>query len=663
MLIVPEHPDASERQNMSAQFGCYHFDDKPVERNERANLEAWMAPYGPDGVRCHNRQNLQILYAAFETKSDSCCALQPFVSQSGNIVTFDGRLDNREDLLRDLEGLPSAATDVAIIAAAFEKRGVDCLSKLIGDWALSVWMPQARSLLLAKDTIGTRPLYYFFERNEVRWSSVLGPLVKSIGNACELNKEYIAGWLSFFPATHLSPYVGVHSVPPSSYVLLSRSKTLVREYWRFDPAKRIRYRSDGEYEEHFRVVFGRSVARRLRSNHPVLAELSGGMDSSSIVCMADCLISNGIGATPRLDTISYYNDAEPNWNERPYFTKVEDRRGRTGFHIDFGSSPPVPWLYPRDTFVPSPGFIGNPALRSNLASCLSTGGNRVVLSGIGGDEVLGGVPNCVPELADLLATAEFKRFCRQLTKWALARRKPVFGLAIATLRAFLPPSLGGLEKARRTANWLEAAFVRTNREALRGYDKRLGLTGSLPSFEDAVQTLEGLRRQLSCYSPPPSPIYEKRYPYFDRDLLEFLFAVPRDQIVRANQRRSLMRRALRDVVPEEILNRRRKAFVTRSPVVFVTQEWHALMDMAANMLCASLGVVNAAKFGAALRETREGRPVSLSRLLRTIDLEHWLRHAEAFGVLRLPDNGRVQGVREGQIPKARLTAGQPHEKG
>ena len=90
-------------------------------------------------------------------------------------------------------------------------------------------------------------------------------------------------------------------------------------HWDFDPAARIRYRTDSEYEEHFRVVFAESVRRRLRSDAPILAELSGGIDSSSIVCMADTIIARDADAFPRLDTLSYYNESEPHWNERPLF--------------------------------------------------------------------------------------------------------------------------------------------------------------------------------------------------------------------------------------------------------------------------------------------------------------------------------------------------------
>lgn len=119
------------------------------------------------------------------------------------------------------------------------------------------------------------------------WSTILDPLVLFAGHSFRLEEEYVAGWLAYFPAPHLTPYVGIHSVPPSSFVRLARKTLKVVKYWDFDPANEIRYRVDAEYEEHFRVVFSESVRRRLRSDSPVLAELSGGIDSSSIVCVAD----------------------------------------------------------------------------------------------------------------------------------------------------------------------------------------------------------------------------------------------------------------------------------------------------------------------------------------------------------------------------------------
>ena len=121
-------------------------------------------------------------------------------------------------------------------------------------------------------------------------------------------------------------------------MLLRPGKHIVSKYWDFDPGKRIRYRTDAEYEEHFRSVLATAVQRRLRSDRPVLAELSGGMDSSSIVCMADIVIARGVAECPRLDTISWFNDSydhlERDSNELHWISKVEQKRGRTGFHIN-----------------------------------------------------------------------------------------------------------------------------------------------------------------------------------------------------------------------------------------------------------------------------------------------------------------------------------------
>ena len=108
----------------------------------------------------------------------------------------------------------------------------------------------------------------------------------------------------------------------SACLVRATSRSLqVKRYWEFNPAKAIRYRNDAEYEEHFRVVFENSVRQRLRADTPILAELSGGMDSSSIVCMADEINRKTERGTARVDTISYYDDSEPNWNERPYFRR------------------------------------------------------------------------------------------------------------------------------------------------------------------------------------------------------------------------------------------------------------------------------------------------------------------------------------------------------
>src|SRR5262249_14853412 len=156
----------------------------------------------------------------------------------------------------------------------------------------------------------------------------------------------------------------------------------------------------------------------------------------------------------------------------------------------------------------------------------------------------GGVPTPAPELEDLLATGQFRMLAHQLKIWALDKRRPWFHLFFEAAREFFPPALVGVSKHKRPAPWLNPGFVKRNRPALQGYENKLKLFGPLPTFQENISTLQALQRQLGCEALPSGPLYEKRYPYLDRGLLEFMYSVPRQQLVRPGQRRSLMRRAL-----------------------------------------------------------------------------------------------------------------------
>src|SRR5712691_5792480 len=259
---------------MSVQFGRWNFEGQPPEAEYIEKVNATLAPYAPDGNETYAHGGVKILYRAFHTTKESHHEVQPHVSASGAVITWDGRLDNRAELIGELcsflktnaataysrgsnfaimnsgqveggttslenQGRGPCAmaysigpnilsanstdeyTDVEIVAGAYEKWGADCLGKLIGDWALSIWSPRERSLILAKDFVGTRHLYYSMEKDHVTWSTILDPLVLFAGRTFEICEEYIAGWFSImFPAANLTPYVGIHAVSPSSVVLL-----------------------------------------------------------------------------------------------------------------------------------------------------------------------------------------------------------------------------------------------------------------------------------------------------------------------------------------------------------------------------------------------------------------------------------------------------------
>jgi len=612
---------------MSVQFGRCNFDGQPVNPDYLSKVMTTLLPHGTDDASTYCEGPVAVLCRAFHTTKESRREVQPYLSGLGSVIAWDGRLDNREELAHELESHNDTdVTDLALVATAYERWGTDCFSKLKGDWALSIVNLAERSVVLAKDIVGTRHLYYSIESRGVTWSTLLDPLVLFADRCFALNEEYIAGWLSFFPATNLTPYTDIHSVPPSSYVRIRDGRWITKQYWTFDPSKKIRHGTDAEYEEHFRTLFKESVRRRLRSDRPIIAELSGGMDSSSIVSVADDLIAARKAETPRLDTLSYYNDSEPNWDERPYFQKVEQKRGRSGYHVDLSSQEMFDIDVCQDSFLATPGIrLYRSRADKQSAAYMLSHENRVVLSGIGGDEVLGGVPTPLPELADLLAGVRFRSLARQLKVWALRNRKPWVRLFLDTVREFLPRTLIRIPQDRQPAPWLRTTFVNRHRATFLNYESRLKFFGPSPSFQEAMKTLEGVQRQIECFSVPLELPYEKRYPYLDRDLLEFLYAVPREQLVRPGRRRSLMRRALVGIVPDEVLNRRRKAFAARAPLVAISTEWASLVRVSERMVGEALGIVDGKSFSEALRKARYGGEGPIGALIRTLDLEFWLR--------------------------------------
>jgi asparagine synthase (glutamine-hydrolysing) len=255
-----------------------------------------------------------------------------------------------------------------------------------------------------------------------------------------------------------------------------------------------------------------------------------------------------------------------------------------------------------------------------------------VLSGIGGDEVTGGVPTSAPELEDLFARGQFRKLAQQLKVWALNKRKPWFHLFFEAARGFFPPSLVGVPKNRRPAPWLNSGFVSRNISALQGYETRLKFTGPLPTFQENLSTLATLQRQLGCDALSANPLYEKRYPFLDRGLLEFMYAVPREQVIRPGQRRSLMRRALAGIVPDEVLNRRRKAFVARGPMLSIGAHWAHLVELTHHMRVSELGIVDPVRFMSALVKARDRQEIALVTLVRTLIAECWLRNLQTFAV-------------------------------
>jgi asparagine synthase (glutamine-hydrolysing) len=645
---------------MSVQYGIWNQKAGPLHPAHLAEARLALTPYAPDGIECHSQESVAFLFCPLHGALESSREQRSIVSRAGIVLIWDGRLDNRPELISKLrEQIRTDASDADVVAACYRSWGLECFAALLGDWALAIWDCATRSLVLAKDFIGTRQLYYRIEKNQVTWSTVIEALLRPRSDPPEFNFEYLAGCLSFLPAAELTPYKDVFSVPPSSFVRIQDGRLITTKYWDFSPSKTIRYRSDSEYETHFLEVFRESVRRRLRAGAPVLAELSGGMDSSSIVCVADGLEGSGKEGCSILETISYYSSTEPDWDEKPYFVKVEQMRGHSGSHINVGPCGFFRFEFDSSRTAFVPGARPSTLADVKIASFMKSIGSRVLLSGLGGDEFMGGVPTPVPEIADLLRSGNFREMAHKLKVWAIALRKPWLHLFAETVRDFLPKSLAAIPSTEAPAPWIRTEFAKRYRQALLGYPSRITLFRSPPSFQHNLQTVEALRRTLAWSPLSAKMLCERRYPYLDRTLLEFLFAIPREQLVRPGQRRSLMRRALRGIVPPEIVDRRRKAFVSRAPRNALASEARNISSR--DFIISQMGLVNRDRLLEEIKNATLGKDISLVPLVRTITLECWLRHFTSHQVvLSCADNAHGEQTLP-QLRQSIQKGGELHE--
>jgi asparagine synthase (glutamine-hydrolysing) len=615
---------------MSVIFGTCLADNAFADEQALSRLADATSRYGADGNYISCDKQIGMGFQAFHTHARSHLERQPATDQLGNKIVLDGRLDNHEDLA-EREGFKKGSlSDSDLILIAFARYGEECFSRLVGDWALALWSAKDCTLYLARDHAGSRTLFYQNLPEKITWSTYLETFVFG-EDTLELDREYLGRLLALQQLGELTPYKGVRAVPPAHYLIVRGGRATIRPHWRWIETTTIHYKSDTEYDEHFLQLFGQAVERRTGPGAPILAELSGGMDSSSIVCMADTISAHRARSINQLETISYFDDSEPDWDERPYFTAVEDYRKKEGIHFDCSIQhtgfKPLPL---RDRVHPYPGGdVASFHRAERFARSVGDGGFRVILSGIGGDELLGGVPTPLPELSNHLRAGRLVNLLCRSAEWCIPTGEPLLHMLFralaftgslyrnpnpdqASIPAWLSPELRGI-------------CVRSNvrRESLRE------LLPALPSSIVNGRTWWAILETLPHLSPSLLGCYEYRYPYLDRDLVEFLYRVPREQLIQPGRRRQLMRRALRTVVPTTILERKRKAYISRGPITNLRTARQDIEDLFSDSVAAAYGLLDRDQFLEALQAELTGEPKWIAHLTCAIKVELWLRSLAA----------------------------------
>lgn len=547
-------------------------------------------------------------------------------NDQAEVLHWDGRLDNREDLLARLrDSLKGDTSNMAIARATYERWGTNGFVHLIGDWSLVIRDHVNCITVLASDFAGVRPLYYHVQAGRVLWSSRLQSLVEATGIS-DLDEQYVAGFLMFGACPNRTPYKGIYSVPPGHAVCVSSKGTSIHQFWEMPVGDTIRYQSEHRYEEELRALFREAVAVRLQTEAPVLAELSGGLDSSSVVCMANHLMRSGVTSASRLTGISF---VWRNSLDEPFIREIESHCGIEGVHISTHDDPLIAETQ-AGSAMPEPFQ----PLRTAVAATACRLGARTILTGQNGDLMMGNWFDDSLQVAASLRGLRLGRACEEALAWSKILRLPIYRVLWRALQATLPPALAPV--AIYTAADGSYAPRNTETSIVAGFGDRTGLSESESFFSNAwMQAPPERRKYFHALSTmlelrtlqPGEPLQHLDYthPFAHRPLVEFLMTVPANVLCRPGEPRRLMRSAFADLWPVKLRERRSKGLFNAPWQEALRPVARALLK-ARQLNLVERGFVDGASVRTRLERLSTGLECNESQLRQIILLELWLRN-------------------------------------
>jgi asparagine synthase (glutamine-hydrolysing) len=625
---------------MSAIFGVWNVDGRPLEAAILDRMAERLRHRGADGRGCRISATMAIGAQQQWVTPEEIGETQPLVDPHGVVLAMDGRLDNRHELLRAL-GLPQSASDAACALAAYDQWGEQFAGHLNGDWAIAVFDPRQRRLLLARDAIGLRPLYYFTTPNACGFATEIKALLAHPEIPAEPDPEGVADFLLMssrpLDRQHTTCFAGILSVEAAHVVRVTQDRISSQRYWDFDTGHALGLRSFEEYAEAFRERFREAVTRRMRSAFPVAVSLSGGLDSSSIFCEGRRALASGSAPCPSLAGISYTGTAGTDADETKFLADIERQ-----YDVAIERFPMQPFtgvlvgIEEQIAAIEAPLLDYMWGVSRELHDRARRHGARVLLSGTWGDQMLFSSAYLV-DLFQRFSWFTLAGHMREYRRWLGGAffRSAVKSFAIDAVRQGLPRRFLPLAKrlrlqlfrAGRQQGWFADDFARhalrfAHLPATLGDDYHSNQARSIylearskyhvhcMEWNNKVAALRGLDAAL---------------PFLDRDLIALMMAVPGEMQNWKGVPRALLREGMRGILPESVRNRAWKADFTE---VVNTSVAGDLSTIVRALSPASLGV----RFGFLDAESLTGHVTAVSSRIGGSSCEHSWDLADVYGL-------------------------------
>lgn len=558
---------------MSAIAGLIHLDASTVDRDTLQRMQTLLTPYGRDAQHSWHLQNVGLTRTLLRTTPEDSLDQQPLWRGTEKLaLVFDGRIDNRDELCEKL----GIGTEQAALMADSELVYQACLrwetatpKHLLGDFAIACWQPQRQRLWLARDPLGMRPLYWYQRDDQIAFATMPKALFAIPGFTKATSEEQLHDYVCLIPMSGPKTlFKDIYRVEAGQVVNFENDELNAHFYHRFDPEREIQLESDEAYVDALREQLEQAVNRRLRSSGPIGAELSSGLDSSTVTATAAKLLARhkqplaAFTALPR----EGFDGPVPSGRhaDESVGAKALVRRFENIEHIIIrtGEETPLDQLQEAVELLDRPPLNAcNMAWWIAIRKDAAKRGIKVLLTGSMGNFSIShdGYPylawlvrkgrwltlyNVYKELKQHQPTLRW----RKLVRPCLAPLLPNF---LWKLRESAQGRALGLKKYSAINPAWSKQMGSQRRAKQAGFD-----TSFQPAWQGRQQRIQAINKMENGDYNALANAYglEMRDPTADVRLVEFCLAIPESQYLGGGQFKWLLRRLMKDVLPPEILD-------------------------------------------------------------------------------------------------------------
>ena len=561
---------------------------------------------------------------------------QPMGSEDGLLwIVHNGEIYNYVEIRKELELIGYrfiTQTDTEVILHAYEEWDTDSLKRFNGMWAFCIWDSKKKRIFCARDRAGVKPFYYSFNGQRFVFASEIKALLTLDEIARKPNEQILADYLFLGLLDHTEEtfFKDIYQLKPGEYLLIEPNRLTVRPYWDIEPGE-VRFCREEDYAERFFELLQDSIRLRLRSDVPIGTCLSGGLDSSSIVCLANRLIFSGQGINPRLvgEKQKTFSSCFENlvYDERKYIELIIQQTNAEknyvfprGEGLDEDLSKLV-W-YQDEPFDSTSIYA-----QWNVMRLAKERGVTVLLDGQGGDELLGGyLPSFYYLFVQKLKRGDLGGFIKEMrgfrSKYRNASNPLIGGISTGIVSNWIKPLFWKMRE--RKFEWVEKDF---QKQFYRKFQRPSKFETDFDNYLYHIFRSLTLPRLLHSEDRNSMAFsIEARLPFLDYRLVEYIFNLPFDQKIKEGVTKVVLRNAMSGTLPEEVRNRYDKmGFVTPEDAWFKTVLKEKINQILASKSFAERGYFVLDKVKEAFEDYCKGKKSIGSTIWRWVNLELWFR--------------------------------------